>query len=188
MKIYACPKCGSKNIHIGTLDSGITYGITSWNYTCKDCDYKGMPLIFYSEQDYKQFLKGLLKEIKSRLKFDISDKKEFKEFDLKSTKEDKNIIGFIKKLIDIESKEEINIKNKPKWHKNRSWWIEISISFILSGLLLVFYRSSFAMIFNQSNYNILLVFYMIIWFFIQAIILLAIIVIIEYFFLFKFIK
>ena len=65
MKIYACPKCGSKNIHIGTIDSGVTYGITSWDYTCRDCDYRGMPLIFYSEKEYKLFLKGLLKDLES---------------------------------------------------------------------------------------------------------------------------
>ena len=81
MKIDACPKCGSKNIHVGTMDSGVTYGITSWDYTCKDCDYTGMPLIFYSEKEYKQFLKGLLKEVQFRLKKDADDDS---KIDLKS--------------------------------------------------------------------------------------------------------
>ena len=186
MKIYACPKCGSKNIHVGTVDSGVTYGITSWDYSCKDCNYTGMPLIFYSENEYKQFLKGLLKEVQSRLKKDTKDDK---EIDLKSSKEDQEILGFIKKLIDKESKEKENIdlKEKPKWHKDRSWWIEISIAFILSGLLFLF-GSSFVILFGYNTYGVLYIVYTIIVFFIQSIIFLAIIVVIEYFILFKFLK
>ena len=186
MKIDACPKCGSKNIHVGTMDSGVTYGITSWDFTCKDCDYTGMPLIFYSEKEYKQFLKGLLKEVQFRLKKDKDDKK----IDLKSKTEDKKILDVIKGLIDKESKEKENIdlKENPNWHKNRSWWIEISIAFILSGLLVIS-ALSFVMIFDYSTtYTTLYIVYMIIEFFIQAIIILAIIVGIEYFILFKFIK
>jgi hypothetical protein len=191
MKIYACPKCGSKNIHIGTMDSGVTYGITSWDYICKDCDYKGMPLIFYSEEEYKQFLKGLLKEIQHRL--EKSDKEEKiddeNNINKKSTKEDQEILESIKQLIDKESikPQEIELNEKPKWHKNRSWWIEISIAFILSGILLIF-NISFVMIFNYEPYNPIYILYMIVEFFIQAIIFLAIIVIFEYFILFKFIR
>jgi len=187
MKIDACPKCGSKNIHIGTMDSGVTYGITSWDYTCKDCDYKGMPLIFYSEKEYKQFLKGLLKEVQFRLK---KDKDDDKKIDLKFKEEDKQILEFIKELIDKESKEKENIDLivKPNWHKNRSWWIEIGIAFILSGLLVIS-ALSFVLIFDYgATYTTLYIVYMIIEFFIQAIIILAIIVGIEYFILFKFIK
>ena len=186
MKIYACPKCGSKNIHVGTVDSGVTYGIRSWDYTCKDCNYTGMPLIFYSENEYKQFLKGLLKEVQSRLKKDTKDDK---EIDLDSTREDQEILGFIKELIDKESKEKENIdlKEKPNWHKNRSWWIEISIAFILSGLFFLF-GSSFVVLFDYGAYGVLYIVYMFIEFFIQAIIFLAIIVVIEYFILFKFLK
>ena len=98
-------------------------------------------------------------------------------------------MGFIKKLIDKESKEKENIdfKEKPKWHKDRNWWIEISISFILSGLLFLF-GSSFVILFGYNTYGVLYIFYMIILFFIQSIIFLSIIVVIEYFILFKFLK
>lgn len=184
MKIYACPKCGSKNIHIGTMDSGVTYGITSWDYTCKDCNYKGMPLIFYSEKEYQQFLKGLKKEIEIRLTENIE-----KDENIESSKEDKEILKSIKDLIDKESKDNKNIDNKlnPNWHKNRSWWIEIIIAFILSGLITIFGASIIILSNNESN-SMGYIIYLIIEFFIQAIFILAIIVGIEYFILFKFIK
>ena len=183
MKIYACPKCGSKNIHIGTMDSGVTYGITSWDYTCKDCDYKGMPLIFYTEKEYQQFLKGLLKEVQSRLK-DSNDEKT----DEKLNKENKEILKFIKELIDKESKEnkDISQKENPNWHRKRSWWPEIILSFIISGILISLGASILLYIFNEITVEHII--YLIIEFFIQAIIILAIIVGIEYFILFKFIK
>jgi hypothetical protein len=186
MKIYACPKCGSKNIHIGTIDSGVTYGITSWDYTCRDCNYIGMPLIFYSEKEYRLFLKGLLKDLESRTKIEDDENK---KIDNKTIKDDKELLNFIKKLIDQESKEKRN-KNiivKTGWHKNRSWWIEIILAFIISGVLLLF-SSSVIITFDLGIYTPLYIIYMIIFFFIQAIIILAIIVVIEYFTLLKFIK
>ena len=185
MKIYACPKCGSKNIHVGTMDSGVTYGITSWDYTCKDCDYKGMPFIFYSEKEYQQFLKGLLKEVQSRIKKTSTDKKT----DTKLEKEDREIISFIKELIDKESKEKNHIdkKEKPKWHKNRSWWLEIILAFIISGIIIIIFGVSISL-FNYDANTVGYLIYLTIEFFIQAIIILAIIVVVEYFVLFKFIK
>jgi hypothetical protein len=184
MKIYACPKCGSKNIHIGTMDSGVTYGITSWDYTCKDCNYKGMPLIFYSEKEYQQFLKGLKKEIENRLKKDIE-----KDENNLTSKEDKEILKSIKELIDEESNDKKNIdkKENPNWHNNRTWWIEIIIAFSISGLITIF-GASIIILSNNATSSIGYIIYLIIEFFIQAIFILAIIVGIEYFILFKFIK
>ena len=52
MKISACPKCGSKNISMGTLGTGVTFGITSWIQNCRDCGYKGQPIEFETEKDY----------------------------------------------------------------------------------------------------------------------------------------
>ena len=186
MKIYACPKCGSKNIHIGTMDSGVTYGITSWDYTCKDCDYKGMPLIFYSEKEYQQFLKGLEKEVKSRL--NNNEEKEGVN-NLKSTKEDIEILKYIKELLDEETKDnkDTDLKENPKWHENRSWWLEIIIAFILSGLITIF-GLSFIIFYNIDTNMGVYIIYLIMEFFIQAIIILAIIVGIEYFIFFKFIR
>ena len=159
---------------------------------CKDCDYKGMPLIFYTENEYKQYLKGLLKEVQYRLKTKLNnDEKSDVDLDnnIKSNSEDKVLLKTIKKLIDQESKDtkSIDLNAKPGWHKNRSWWIEISIAFIISGLLLIF-NISFIMIFDYSNLGAGYTFYMIIEFFLQGILFLAIIVVLEYFILFKFLK
>ncbi len=104
-------------------------------------------------------------------------------------KEDKEILDFIKELIDEESneKDDIKIDGESGWHGNRSWWIEICLAFIISGLLFLF-GSSLIMIFDFGSFTVLYIVYFIILFFIQAIIILAIIVVIEYFLLFKFLK
>ena len=61
MEIIACPLCGSKNTHSMTIGNGkLPY--FARGYTCKDCDFKGVPLIFSSEVIYKKFI-GLLKRI-----------------------------------------------------------------------------------------------------------------------------
>jgi len=58
MKITACPKCGSRNIFQGTMGDGVLTGYTTKD-VCRDCDYRGQPIIFDSEKEYKLFLKGL---------------------------------------------------------------------------------------------------------------------------------
>ena len=58
MEIFACPKCGSRNIHIGTIRDGVLDGYTS-RYVCRDCDYQGMPIVFDSEEEYISFLQEL---------------------------------------------------------------------------------------------------------------------------------
>ena len=61
MEIIACPLCGSKNTHSIILGNAkLPY--FARGYTCNDCDFKGVPLIFSSEQIYKKFLL-LLKRI-----------------------------------------------------------------------------------------------------------------------------
>jgi len=65
MKIHACPKCGSTDIHQGNLQDGVLTGYTV-KYVCKKCDYQGMPFIFDSEKEYKSFLKSLKKEKKEK--------------------------------------------------------------------------------------------------------------------------
>ncbi|MEF8847630.1 MAG: hypothetical protein V5A68_00660 [Candidatus Thermoplasmatota archaeon] len=63
-QIAACPKCGSTDITMGGIESGIVYGITSWNLVCNNCGYKGMPILFDSKKEYKKFLDELKKEKK----------------------------------------------------------------------------------------------------------------------------
>ncbi len=60
MEIIACPLCGSKNTHSMISTAQLPY--FARGYTCEDCHFKGVPLIFSSEQIYKRFL-YLLKRI-----------------------------------------------------------------------------------------------------------------------------
>ena len=55
MEIIACPLCGSKNTHSMILGN-IKLPYFARGYTCYDCDFTGVPLIFSSEQIYKKYL------------------------------------------------------------------------------------------------------------------------------------
>ena len=57
MEIKACPKCGSRKIYQGRMGDGVLTGYTSRD-VCRNCGYQGMPIIFDSELDYKNFLKS----------------------------------------------------------------------------------------------------------------------------------
>jgi C4-type Zn-finger protein len=55
MEIIACPLCGSKNTHLASsTPTKLPY--FARGYTCADCQFKGIPLIFSSEKVYKKFL------------------------------------------------------------------------------------------------------------------------------------
>lgn len=64
MEIYACPRCGSRNLRAGTIKDGMIFGITSCEMVCRKCQYKGTPIIFDSLDDYNVFLS----EIKNKEK------------------------------------------------------------------------------------------------------------------------
>jgi len=186
MKIFACPKCGSRHIYMGTMDSGITFGVTSNNYICRDCNYQGMPIIFKSEKEYKLFLDGLIQEVESRVENkDEVQIKPSEDVEVKLSKTDKEIIDFLKDLIDeeIDFDSEYVEEEKIHWHGNRSWWIEIAIAFGLSGIILL---SVLPLLISQMNVG-WFIFYLM-GFLLDALFFLAGIVVIEYFVLFKFIR
>lgn len=58
MRIYACPKCGNRNIRRPQLQIG---ALTGDSFTCANCSYQGMPVIFETEEEYKKFVKELSK-------------------------------------------------------------------------------------------------------------------------------
>ena len=157
MKIHACPRCGSQKIYIGTMDSGVTFGITSNNYTCKNCNYNGMPLIFNNKKNYMQFLKGFQKENET--------KKTNKEEKTKETKEEG------------EKNEEAIIPEKEitHWHGKRSWWIEIILAFLISAALFLYGLPTMI-----NTLDLIFILYYLIVFFIEALVLLIAIVFFEY--------
>lgn len=157
MKIHACPRCGSQKIYIGTMDSGVTFGITSNNYTCKNCNYNGMPLIFNNKKNYTQFLKGFQKE------------KETKETNKKEkTKEEEEIEDEKEKAIIPE-------KEITHWHGKRSWWVEIILAIIISSSLFLYSLPSMI-----NTLELIFILYFLIVFFIETLVILIAIVFIEY--------
>jgi uncharacterized Zn finger protein (UPF0148 family) len=64
MDIKACPKCGSRDFRMAGIREGTIFGLTSWDMVCEKCNYKGTPILFDSEGDYKAFLKELENEQK----------------------------------------------------------------------------------------------------------------------------
>ncbi len=71
MKIYACPKCGSRQIYQGRIGDGVLTGYTN-KEVCRNCSYQGMPIIFDTEKEYNKFLKSksLKKTPKKELKIE----------------------------------------------------------------------------------------------------------------------
>jgi hypothetical protein len=94
MEIIACPNCGSRRIYQGTMGEGVLTGYTTRS-VCRNCGYQGMPIIFDCEKDYKEFIKGKIKD---------KEITEIKEKDLKSKKKKQKIkrpIGIICLVITI---------------------------------------------------------------------------------------
>lgn len=57
--IKACLKCGSKNLRGRTISDGLIPGCTDTLgiLVCEDCNYQGIPIIFYAEEEYQAFLR-----------------------------------------------------------------------------------------------------------------------------------
>ena len=62
MKIYACPRCGSREIFMGTIDSGVLIGVSSTKSVCRNCGFQGNPLLFTSKKQYQQFIEEIKKQ------------------------------------------------------------------------------------------------------------------------------
>jgi len=67
LEITACPKCGSRKIFQGRLKEGVLTGYTSKD-VCRECGYRGTPLIFDDIENYKKFLEALKLEKESKNK------------------------------------------------------------------------------------------------------------------------
>ena len=132
MKISACPKCGSKNISMGTMDSGVTFGVTSWKEICRDCNYQGRPLVFDSEKEYKKFLEGIKqkpqdKKTKPKKKSSVEEKVD----------EIINISEKDRETVELLREYEKEKVSKPIWPKNKVWWPEIGLAFAISVIFII---------------------------------------------------
>ena len=121
MKIYACPRCGSKNISMGSLNAGITYGITSWKEECKNCGFRGHPLIFQCDKDYQDFLSAI-----NRKKRENLDGEELDHEDLTLSEKDEEVINALKEFAKESSKRKCFV------FRDKNWWPEIILASIIS--------------------------------------------------------
>ena len=171
MKISACPKCGSKNISMGTMGSGVTFGITSWKEMCRECGYQGQLLVFDSEKEYKIFLEELKqkppeKESKSKEKPSVEDQVDEV---VKVSEKDKEVVDLLKEY-------EKEKTTKPTWSKKKVWWPEVGLALAIA--ILAFFLS---LINETSRIGIEIAIYSILYFIASFVIFLFIIVVIEYF-------
>jgi len=168
MKIQACPRCGSRDISTGTMGSGVTFGVTSWNFTCKNCNYRGQPLEFDNEEAYNKFLKGLAKERQAE--------KEDEEEPIDTNQETIKDKQFMEIVKEAEQDTRPLCDEHPFQHKK--WWPEIIISVILSAIITYIWFSP-NLITYMDNIETLIssVLFFIFWIFIVLLFL----VIIEYF-------
>jgi len=168
MAIYACPRCGSQEIFMGTMDSGVIIGLTSTKNVCKNCEFQGAHLQFESEKEYLEFIETLKKDKDQKQPADEEEQNKT----ITLSKKDQQVLDFVDdvKKIREEQYEDVKIE-KPK-----NWWPEIIISVIISIIIGIFSYSSLV----GTMGNMLTTFYLIGFTFIIFICLLVIIVVIEY--------
>ena len=167
MVIYACPRCGSQEIFMGTMDSGVIIGLTSIKNVCKNCEFQGAHLQFESEKEYLKFIKTLKKDKDQRQ----PTRKEQNE-NIELSKKDQQVLDFVDDVKNIREEQYEDVKvEKPK-----NWWPEIIISVIISIIVGIFSYSGLV----GTMRNTITTFYLIGYTFIIFIGLLVIIVVIEY--------
>jgi len=171
MKITACPKCGSKNISMGTMDSGVTFGVTSWNSVCRNCGYQGMPLHFDSKQEYNRFLKGLLQKGKA-------SKVPAKDLPQELSEKDQEILELLNELRAEEKIREPKSKEDKEPSKKKNWWFEIGLSIGIASVLFILSLPRACSLYGVT-FGVL---YCLLVLLVEAIIILFVIVIIEYFY------
>ncbi len=127
MEIIACPNCGSRKIYQGTMGDGVLTGYT-FREVCRNCGYQGMPIIFVSEKEYKNFLKEKTSKKQSNIK--IEEKKSIKQ---------KRPIGliFLSLIIILLAILSIYLYYQMLWIRvNDLLWIYYISIFILSAIVL----------------------------------------------------
>ncbi len=127
MKIYACPRCGSTDIGMGSLSAGITYGVTSWKEECRNCGYRGHPLIFDDKQKYQDFIEN----IKNKKEESTEEKQTDPSNNL--SQKDREVIASLKSFEQDDSCE------KPCFNfSEKNWWPEIIIAIVFSIALSIY--------------------------------------------------
>ena len=178
MKINACPKCGSQQIYMGTMGSGVTFGITSWNYVCRACGYCGMPLIFDSKKEYETYYQDLHETTDHQKKAspNKSVQKPSREKLHKMTKKEQEILNFLNEL---QNETQTNIQpSEQTFHSNKTWWPEIIGAMLVSAFAVVYIYTP---LFPSIQDKFMLILYSVLLFILLTLVILFILVILEYF-------
>jgi len=142
MTIAACPRCGSTRIEMGTLGTGVTFGVTSWKSVCRNCGYQGEPLLFDTEKGYNEFFQKLTKNVSPKETTE-SGKTEIVETDVDTevcdlSEKDKEVLDFLHDVEqEVVQQDESTSKNEI-FPKDKSWWPEIVLAMICSTVFLLF--------------------------------------------------
>jgi C4-type Zn-finger protein len=72
MDVKLCMKCFSKKVkkHLHHDETDVYYFPLVMDWICEDCGYKGIPIVFYSEEDYAKFVSVLEPHKSDRYKED----------------------------------------------------------------------------------------------------------------------
>jgi len=170
MKITACPKCGSKHIEMGTMNAGVTFGVTSWKSVCRECGYRGEPLLFDSEEEYKKFLQGIIEEQESDSDAVVEDESS------QLSEKDEEVINLLKEEANEVVSQQDEVVDEGVFPKDKSWRIEIGLAMTLSAVEIIFLALD-----SAGTYGIAVAFlYDVVLFVVSTVIILFVIVIIEY--------
>ena len=148
------------------MDSGVSFGITSWNSVCEECNFLGEPIVFDSEKEYKKFKHAITSE--------MIDKK----LDKKGKDDLSNLSDKEKEVIELLKECEDEPSNKPMstWPENKSWWPEIIIALCFTIITMFSGLVNLTAVFGLSGAII----YTLVGFFTEFVIILSTIIIIEY--------
>jgi len=177
MEIAACPKCGSRNIEMGTMGSGVLFGVTSWKSVCKECGYQGEPLLFDTEDDYKKFLRGFVTETNTQKAGEpeqnevVTDEEEIRQL----SKKDKEVVQL---LHEFEEKEQPKKITTAVFPEGKKWRVEIGFSIVFSAIFTFFYITN-TFVDPLNTIPVVWSFFLFIFF---AVIALFVIAIIEFFY------
>ena len=139
MEIFACPNCGSRRIRQGALYVG---ALTGSKQVCRNCGYRGMPIIFDSTKEYQRFLKELSGKPDTKIDSELS-------------KKDKMVLDYVK---ETDLKKEEKIADKKPYGLIIIIGLTLVYSYIFPSILLLF---SYLFYFSDSLQSFLNVYWII---------------------------
>jgi transcription elongation factor Elf1 len=186
LTILACPRCGSKRIEMGTMNAGITFGVTSWKSVCKNCGYQGEPLIFDTEDAYDKFLEGLSQDQSQQISTEnegpIAKQPSESEADETAglTAKDMEVVDYAHDVEKESARKEDHKIRAPVFDATKSWRVEVLVALVISAVWTVIYLSFYASRFFSEPNLLFMFLYSFFYFAASTLVILVVIIIIEY--------